>query len=222
MTPAGSGPASNEVLVTIGPERAAAAAAVVARHRAGHGGHAAWTENPLGPVITSYQLQAGTAAGSPTSAVIPAATLRPHPRGRRTARHLLRADRRRERGRPEPAVERGGLTTGAGVCTIPAVPTGLMASSAGGVICVQWNPAAAGAIPLGYILQAGSIPGGADRGAGAAGDDHRRERRVPAGPYFIRVAAGNACGVSAPSADVSVVVPTEREARCRVDSAPAD
>jgi hypothetical protein len=30
---------------------------------------------------------------------------------------------------------------------------------------------------------------------------------VPAGPYFIRVAAGNACGISAPSAEVSVVVP---------------
>ena len=108
---------------------------------------------------------------------------------------------------PSPPSNEAVITAAPGICTIPAVPTGLMASSAGGVISVQWSPAAAGAIPLGYVLQAGSIPGGADRATltlpattTAVGG------AVPAGPYFIRIAAGNACGVSAPSADVSVVV----------------
>ena len=34
------------------------------------------------------------------------------------------------------------MTTGPGACTMPAAPTGLEASSAGGVISVDWSPAA--------------------------------------------------------------------------------
>ena len=30
---------------------------------------------------------------------------------------------------------------------------------------------------------------------------------VPPGPYFIRIAAANACGTSAPSVEVSTIVP---------------
>ena len=87
------------------------------------------------------------------------------------------------------------------------MPTGLTATSTAGVIRVRWNPAAAGAIPLGYQLVAGSVSGGADLAVLAlAASTTAVGGAVPAGPYFIRVAAGNACGISAPSAEVSVVV----------------
>ena len=91
---------------------------------------------------------------------------------------------------------------------MPAAPTGLLTAVAPGAINVRWNPASAGAIPLGYVLRAGSVSGAADRGifsfpatVTAVGG------AVPPGPYFIQVAATNACGTSAPSVEVSRVVP---------------
>jgi hypothetical protein len=168
-----------------------------------------WTENPLGPVIGGYQLQAGTAPGLADVATVPI------PAGARTlsvtapsaATYFVRLVALNAAGASLPSNE-AIVTTGAGVCTIPAVPTGLIASSAAGVVTLRWDPAAAGAIPLGYRLIAGSVPGGADRATltlppttTAIGGP------VPAGTYFVRVVTGNACGLSAPSAEVALVVP---------------
>jgi hypothetical protein len=100
------------------------------------------------------------------------------------------------------------VITGAGICTTPATPTGLQASAAAGVISVRWHPPSAGAIPLTYGLRAGSVSGAADRGTfGFPATVTAVGGAVPPGPYFIQVAAANACGSSAASVEVSTVVP---------------
>jgi hypothetical protein len=167
-----------------------------------------WTENPLGPVITSYQVQAGTASGLVNIGVILlAASARTFAASAPPGTYFVRVVALNAAGASPPSNE-AVLTTGAAVCTIPAVPQGLQASSAVGVINVQWNAASAGAIPLTYVVQAGSVTGGADRGTfpfpasvTAVGGG------VPSGPYFLRVAAANGCGTSAFSTEVSTTVP---------------
>ena len=207
VTPAGSGPASNEVQIALGqaapPQPPLALLATVQ----GTAVTIQWTENPLGPVIASYQLQAGTATGLVDVGAFPlAATARSLSVNAPPSTYFVRLVAVNAAGTSAPSNE-AIITTGAGICTIPAVPTGLQATTAGGVISVRWNSAAAGAIPLGYVVQAGSISGGIDRAVlNFPATTTAVGGAVPAGPYFIRVAAGNACGVSAPSAEVSVVV----------------
>jgi hypothetical protein len=73
---------------------------------------------------------------------------------------------------------------------------------------VQWEAAQRGAIPTGYVLQAGSVSGAADLGTvGLSGDTTAAAGTVPPGPYFVRVFAANACGTSPPSTEVSTLVP---------------
>jgi hypothetical protein len=167
-----------------------------------------WTENPFGPVITGYQVHAGSAPGLSNIGVMAlAASARtfsvPAPPGT----YFVRLVAVNAAGASAPSNE-AVVVTGAGICTVPAAPTGLQAAAAPGAINVRWNPASAGAIPLGYVLRAGSVSGAADRGifsfpatVTAVGGP------VPPGPYFIQVAATNACGMSAPSVEVSRVVP---------------
>jgi hypothetical protein len=208
VTPAGSSPASNEVQIALGQAAPPLPPLALLATVQGTAVTLQWTENPLGPVIASYQIQAGTASGLVDIGAIPvsmaARTLSVNaPPGT----YYVRLVALNAAG-PSPASNEAVVTTGVGVCTIPAVPTGLTATSTAGVISVRWNPAAAGAIPLGYQLVAGSVSGGADLAVLAlAASTTAVGGAVPAGPYFIRVAAGNACGISAPSAEVSVVVP---------------
>jgi hypothetical protein len=207
VTPAGTGPPSNEVQIALGqtapPQPPLALLATVQ----GTAVTLQWTENPLGPVIGSYQLQAGTATGLVDVGAFPlSATTRSLSVIAPPSTYFVRLVAVNAAGASAPSNE-AIVTSGPGICTIPAVPTGLQATSAGGVINVGWNAAAAGAIPLGYVLQAGSITGGTDRAVlTLPATTTSVGGAVPAGPYFIRLAAGNACGVSAVSAEVSVVV----------------
>ena len=63
MTPAGSGPASNEVQIALGQAAPPLPPLALLATVQGTAVTLQWTENPLGPVIGSYQLQAGTASG---------------------------------------------------------------------------------------------------------------------------------------------------------------
>ncbi|MGE0359378.1 MAG: Ig-like domain-containing protein [Vicinamibacterales bacterium] len=208
VTPAGPGPVSNEVQIALGQAAPPLPPLSLLAMVQGTAVTLRWTENPLGPVIGGYQVQAGTATGLVDIGVIPlSAATRTLAVNAPPATYFVRLVAVNAAGASAPSNE-AVVTTGAGICTIPAVPTGLQATASAGRISVTWNAAAAGAIPLGYVLQAGSISGGSDRATltlpattTAVGG------AVPPGPYFIRLAAGNACGVSAPSAEVSVVVP---------------
>ena len=60
---------------------------------------------------------------------------------------------------------------------------------------------------MNYVVQAGTVSGAPNVGTFALPASATSiGGPVPAGPYFIRVRAANACGVSAPSAEVSTTV----------------
>jgi hypothetical protein len=95
-----------------------------------------------------------------------------------------------------------------GTCTIPAVPTGVVASAQPGRLTLRWNAPASGAIPTTYVVQAGSTSGATDRfAAGLPGTLTTASGLVPRGPYFVRMFATNACGASGPSIETSTTIP---------------
>ncbi|MGD9902375.1 MAG: Ig-like domain-containing protein [Vicinamibacterales bacterium] len=208
VTPAGSGPPSNEVQIALGQAAPPLPPLALLATVQGTAVTLQWTENPLGPVVGSYQIQAGTATGLVDIGAIPvSAATRTLAVNAPPATYFVRVVAVNTAGAGAASNE-AVITTGGGICTIPAVPTGLQATAGSGTIDVRWDAAQAGAIPLGYVLQAGSISGASDRAVvSLPATTTTIAGAVPPGPYFLRLAAGNACGTSAVSADVSVVVP---------------
>ena len=108
----------------------------------------------------------------------------------------------------------GGGSTPPPAC-MPGEPTGLWATASGYNVQVGWTPPA-GAL-LGHLLDVGSASGLANLGslpvaAPAAG----LASAAPAGRYYLRVRAGNACGAGSASNEVVLDVPSG----CGVPTAP--
>ncbi len=77
----------------------------------------------------------------------------------------------------------------------------------GGVATIGWQPALGA---TSYRLQAGTAPGLTnvlDTDMGTATGLTVPLGGVPAGTYYLRVAAMSACGLGAPSAEVALTVP---------------
>jgi hypothetical protein len=87
----------------------------------------------------------------------------------------------------------------------PGVPGGLTGSAHDDTVSLSWSPAT-GAPATGYQVIAGRMPGAADLGVIVVTQPSLVAHGVPRGVYYVRVAAINALGVSAPSADVMVTV----------------
>src|SRR5262249_59673053 len=91
-------------------------------------------------------------------------------------------------------------------CTAaPSPPAGLVANIAGSTVVLAWG--AAGGAPTSYTIEAGSSTGLSDLAIVdtlvlATSDT----ATAGAGTYYVRVRAKNACGTSAPSNEVVVVV----------------
>ena len=94
-------------------------------------------------------------------------------------------------------------------CTAaPVAPTALASTVAGGVVTLQWTAPAAGAAPTGYTIRAGSAPGLSNLLVFPTGTTATTYvSPAPPGTYYVRVVATNACGVSAESNPIVVVVP---------------
>jgi predicted phage tail protein len=91
-------------------------------------------------------------------------------------------------------------------CVPTGVPTSVSASRAGNVITVSWA-APSGSAPFAYTIVAGTSAGASNLGTFPVGSATTISAPVPAGSYFIRVRAANACGTSGDSSEVSVSVP---------------
>jgi hypothetical protein len=91
--------------------------------------------------------------------------------------------------------------------TPPGAPTALTASVSGAQVSLSWTPPA-GAI-TGYLLEAGTAPGLANLIPGLAlgATPALVAPNVPTGTYRVRVRAANGALVSAPSNEITVVVP---------------
>jgi hypothetical protein len=96
---------------------------------------------------------------------------------------------------------------GAGPCVAPAAPAGLAATfNVGGVVSLTWNGPTVS--PTTYVIEAGSLPGItnlANSDLGGPGTSMTTTGVAP-GTYYVRVRARNACGISAPSNEIVVVV----------------
>ncbi len=89
----------------------------------------------------------------------------------------------------------------------PAAPTGLTHYYNGRSVIFTWNPGVGGGVPTGAILSAGSAPGLSDIVSIPVGPTTQFVvSNVPANTYYVRVAAHNPGGQSAPSNEVQVVM----------------
>lgn len=167
-----------------------------------------WTENPQGPIITGYQVRAGSAPGVTDIGVLPLPpTARTFTANAPPGTYYVRVVAVNAAGAGVASNE-AVLVAQPGTCTIPAVPTGVVASAQPGRLTLQWNAPASGAIPTTYFVQAGTTSGATDRfAAGLPGTLTSASGIVPRGPYFIRMFATNACGASGPSIETSTTIP---------------
>jgi hypothetical protein len=167
-----------------------------------------WTENPLGPTIAGYQLQAGSAPGLADIAVLPLpATARTFAANAPPGTYYVRVVAVNAAGAGLPSNEALAVAL-PGTCTIPDVPTNVAAAFVSPRLGVSWATPQSGAIPTGYVVQAGSASGLSNFGAFALpGTASGAAGIVPPGPYFLRVLATNACGASPASVEVSATVP---------------
>ena len=94
------------------------------------------------------------------------------------------------------------VSTTASCVTPPPVPTGFTAQTGGLLAALSWS-AAPGA--TGYVLDVGRASGLVEGSLGL-GPATTYQTLVPAGSYFTRLRAQNACGTSGPSVEVPLVL----------------
>ena len=103
------------------------------------------------------------------------------------------------------AISPGG---GGGGSVVPVPPDGLVASVSGRVISLSWNPPTTGATPTSYVIDVGTISGSSNLGSIDTGSTATTiSGAVAPGRYFIRLRTRANTLLSAPSAEVVVVVP---------------
>jgi len=85
----------------------------------------------------------------------------------------------------------------------PGPPSALVGTATGSSMKLSWTPPTTGGAPTSYVIQAGLTPG-QTAGNAATGSTATTlsATNVAAGTYYIRVAAQNAAGVSAPSNEI--------------------
>lgn len=106
-------------------------------------------------------------------------------------------------GASAPSNEVAVTVASTAACSVPPpVPTGFTAQTSGLVVAFAWTPAAAA---TGYVLEAGYASGTAAVSV-PLGRVSTTRATAPAGTYFTRVRAVNACGASGPSTEVPVTL----------------
>lgn len=164
-----------------------------------------WTA-PAG-VVQGYRLVAGSAPGASNLASVdlpatPTAFAATAPYGT----YYLRVHATNVCGVSAPSPE---ITLVVQPCSgPPAAPTGLTGSVTNGFVSLAWTAPASGQAPVSYVLTAGSAPGASDITVYNTGNLLTAiGAPAPSGTYYIRAAAANACGTSAASNEVRLVVP---------------
>lgn len=167
-----------------------------------------WAAPVIGPIPTSYRLEAGTAPGLSNLGTLRVATSRFAVGGVPPGTYFVRV-RAVGPGGVGPTSEEISFVVGAAGCTMPPLmpdPPTVVVNGTGNTVTLKWTPPP-GSPATTYSLAVGSSPGLGNLGVipvGAtttlvAGD-------VPNGVYFARLVAANACGASLPSGDTRIAV----------------
>lgn len=165
-----------------------------------------WHGPVLGPRPTGYLLEAGSGPGLSNIGTIPITSSSFAIGGVPPGLYYVRVRAVGPGGTSAPSEELA-FAMGATTClTPPTTPDPLSAVVTGSSLLLKWS-AASGSPPTGYRLDVGSSEGSRNLGTLPMGGAMSVSASgVPAGVYFVRVVASNACGDSAPSADARVSV----------------
>lgn len=197
------GPASNEIQVFVGvpPPLAPVLTASVTQLTV----RFAWTQPAGGSGVAGWQLQAGSVPGASDIAVLPLrSSVRSYTVSAPAGTYYVRLVALNASGASPPSNE-VTVVTGLGVCDRPLTPTGLNAIAGQGVVRLRWD-SWTGPLPSGYRLSAGRNAGTSDVGVFTLPRNTSFTTVAPQGRYFVRLAAYNACGISAFSDEIDFTV----------------
>jgi hypothetical protein len=162
-----------------------------------------WTAPP--GVITGYRVEAGTAPGLSNVAIVTQGVTTTLSASAPAGTYYVRVKATDPTGESAASNE-VVVVVGGGTCqSAPGAPTGLTGSSANLSVTLAWS-AASGCAATGYVLHAGSAPGLSNLATLPVGNVLAFSAVAPAGTYYVRVAAVNTFGSSAPSNEVVLVV----------------
>jgi hypothetical protein len=92
-------------------------------------------------------------------------------------------------------------------CQVPGVPTNFTVITRGTLGLLMWNPGTGG-LPSTYIVQASYTPNDPAPPIQIPLTTPYFTLDIPAGTYYVKLAAANGCGVSARSTEVTIVAPS--------------
>ena len=165
-----------------------------------------WNAPATGGGVDTYVVAAGSAAGASNLALIDTgsaatslSTFAPN------GAYFVRIGARNPCG-VGPASNEVSFTVGP---QLPGAPSGLAFTlGAGGSVTLTWNAPATGGAPSSYTVEAGSTTGLANLAVLPTGSMATSIAvSAPTGTYVVRVRATNGAGASAPSNEVTIVVP---------------
>ena len=223
MNAVGASAVSNEVAATVGCTTRPGAPTLTS---AVNGGlvRLAWSD-PDGCSGTTYRLLVGSQPGAANLGEIAVsdtvfATAAP------PGTYYVRVVAQTALGSSDPSNE-VTLAVGSG-CAPPTLDSILGATLTGNQVTLQWNPvapsaalAADAAWPMAYRLEVGSAAGAANLFVFPVGRTTAMSAAAPAGVYYARVRAADACGAGPPSNDVVISVPERSNRRATSRPSPA-
>ena len=163
-----------------------------------------WTAATGAPTL--YILEAGSASGLSNLAIIDVGSVTTlTATGVGNGRYYVRVKARNACGTSAASGELT-LVVGSGCGTAPGAPgTPAVAFNSGGTVVLAWT--AATGSPDAYIVEAGTAPGLSNVAVADVGSSTTLTATgVGNGTYYVRTRARNACGTSAPSGELTLVV----------------
>lgn len=159
-----------------------------------------WIPPASGGAFTGYVLEGGLSSGT-TFASVPLGDVLTFETALPSGTYFVRV---RAVGPAGPGPASAEVQVVVPSCTPLLPPYPLAGSVSGNSVSLGWQPA--GGAGVSYVVEAGTAPGLADIGVVPVGKNTTISATLPAGLYYARVRAVNACGASDPTNEVTLNV----------------